>query len=191
MSTVHADRHARSCEHTEVSMPNLIRPHRAAVRQGAVAGVVAAAAWLVVEPLLRRRTGLPYGEARLLGRLATADGPWRPLGTAAHLANGAAFGATFAVLGRRGLRDGIVAAQLENLALWPFMAVVDRRHPDRRDGTWPPLLTDRRIIGHELVGHLVFGVVLGLLTTRPPRRVGWTDQSRMTGFTARVGRVHR
>jgi hypothetical protein len=59
----------------------------------------------------------------------------------------------------------VVAAQLENLALWPFMAVVDRYHPDRRTGSWPSLLTDRRIIGHELVGHLIFGLVLGLLTS--------------------------
>jgi hypothetical protein len=66
------------------------------VRRGSVAGGVAAAAWLFAEPLLRRRTRLSYGEARLLGRLATADGPWRPLGTVAHLVNGAAFGATYA-----------------------------------------------------------------------------------------------
>jgi hypothetical protein len=142
------------------------KPTTVAARRGAAAGVVAAAAWLLAEPPLRRRTRLSYGEARLLGRLATADGPWRLLGTGAHLVNGAAFGATFALLGRRGVRDGIVAAQLENLALWPFMAVVDRYHPDRRTGAWPPLATDRRIVGHEVAGHLIFGLVLGLLTTR-------------------------
>jgi hypothetical protein len=133
---------------------------------GALAGSVAAAAWLLAEPIMRRVTQLSYGEARLLGRLATSDGPWRPLGTAAHLVNGAAFGGVFAALGRRGLRDGIVAAQVENVALWPLMALVDHHHPDRRSGAWPPLATDRRIIGHELAGHLIFGLVLGLLTER-------------------------
>jgi hypothetical protein len=146
------------------------RPTKRNAARGAAAGLAAAAAWLLAEPAIRRRTELPYGEARLLGRLVTADGPWRALGTAAHLVNGAAFGTAFALLGRRGVRDGMVAAQLENLTLWPFMAVVDRRHPDRRSGAWPPLMTDRRIIGHEIVGHLIFGLVLGLLTS--PRSSG-------------------
>lgn len=144
---------------------NLRRSNKAVAVRGAAAGIVAAAAWLCAEPALRRRTRLSYGEARLLGRLATADGPWRPVGTTAHLLNGATFGAAFALLGRRGVRDGIVAAQFENLVLWPLMAVVDRYHPDRRSGSWPSLLTDRRIVGHELVGHLIFGLVLGLLAT--------------------------
>lgn len=154
--------------------PGPIHASRKVVLRGAAAGSVAAAAWLLAEPVIRRRTRLSYGEARLLGRLATADGPWRTLGTAAHLVNGAVFGATFAVLGRRGIRDGIVAAQLENLALWPSMALVDRHHPDRRSGAWPSLATDRRIIGHELVGHLIFGLVLGLLTAPPAR---WKSSS--------------
>jgi hypothetical protein len=46
------------------------------------------------------------------------------------------------------------------------MAVVDRLHPDRRDGTWPPLLTNRRIAAQEVAGHAVFGAVLGALTRR-------------------------
>jgi hypothetical protein len=56
-----------------------------------------------------------------------------------------------------------VAAQAENLALWPAMAVVDRIHPDRRNGTWPPLLGNGRVFTHEAAVHALFGVVLGLL----------------------------
>lgn len=121
-------------------------------------------AWLAAEPVIRRVTRLDYGDARLLGRLVTADGPWGPVGAAVHIINGAAFGATFSSLGRRGLRDGIVAAQLENAVLWPMFAIVDRHHPDRRTGHWPSLVSDRRIIAHEVLAHLVFGVVLGAVT---------------------------
>ena len=153
---------------TRSSIRSSIRSSGSVARRGAAAGVGAAAAWLLAEPAIRRWSRLSYGEARLLGRLVTANGPWRPLGVATHLANGAVFGAAFSLVGRRGVRDGVVAAQVENLALWPFMALVDRHHPDRRSGAWPSLVTDRRIIGHELIGHLIFGLVLGLLTTRRP-----------------------
>lgn len=136
------------------------------IRRGAIAGAVAAAVWLAAEPLLRRATRLPYDDARLIGRMVTPYGPWRPVGAAIHLANGAAFGAVFAALGRRGLRDGLVAAHLENLVLWPLFAVIDPHHPDRRSGAWPSLVADRRIIGHELAAHSIFGAVLGILTTR-------------------------
>jgi hypothetical protein len=132
--------------------------------RGAAAGVVAAGAWVVTDPIIRRVTGVPYGEVRLVGRLLTPeDGRWQVTGLVAHLFNGALFGATFAALGGRGVRRAVVAAQLENAALWPAFTVVDRRHPDRRNGTWPPLVTDPRIIGHEVAGHAVFGVVLGAL----------------------------
>jgi hypothetical protein len=62
---------------------------------------------------------------RLLGALLTAAAPWRPVGIAAHLANGAFFGATFGRLGGGGWRQGLVAAELENLVLWPAMALVE------------------------------------------------------------------
>ena len=44
-----------------------------------------------------------------------------------------------------------MAAQLESAALWPGMAVVDRFHPDRRSGVWPPLLWNGRVFGQEVV----------------------------------------
>ena len=40
---------------------------------------------------------------------------------------------------------GSLAAQLEGAALWPAMAAVDRFHPDRRSGAWPPLLRNGRV----------------------------------------------
>jgi hypothetical protein len=118
-------------------------------------------------------TGLarvPYSDVRLLGRLVTGGRAWPVAGVAVHLANGAAFGAAFELAGLRGARAGIIAAQVENLAFWPAMAVVDRVHPDRRNGTWPPLLRNRRIALYEVTVHALFGAVLGALVKRRTHR---------------------
>ena len=137
---------------------------RATSLRGAAAGVIAAAAWAASEPAVRRLARTPYSDVRLLGRAVTRGRGWPVAGAALHLVNGALFGATFSRLGLRGLRAGIVAAELESLALWPAFGVVDRVHPDRRDDTWPPLLRNPRVAVYEVVVHALFGAVLGVLT---------------------------
>ena len=130
--------------------------------RAALAGITAAAAWAAAEPALQRLFRTPYSDVRLLGAPLSRR-RWRLAGTAAHLANGAAAGVLFARLGLRGPKAAIAAAQIESAALWPGMALVDRFHPDRRSGAWPPLLTNGRVFGQEVAAHAVFGVVLGLL----------------------------
>jgi hypothetical protein len=145
------------------------------VKRGAVAGIVAAAAWAAAEPLLRRAVRTPYSDVRLLGRGVTQGHLWRPIGVALHLANGAAFGAAFERAGGRGWKQGLLAAQLENLVLWPGMAIVDRLHPDRKTGAWPPLVANGRVFLYEVTVHALFGVVLGALLRdqhRPEGPVG-------------------
>ena len=66
-------------------------------------------------------------------------------------------------MGGGGWRQGVGAAELENLVLWPTMALVDRIHPDQRRGSWPPLVSSSRVFAYELTMHALFGVVLGLL----------------------------
>jgi hypothetical protein len=136
--------------------------------KGALAGIAGAAAWAAAEPLGRRLLRPPpgYSDIRLLGGLLTHGPHWRPLGLAAHLVNGAVFGAVFERLGGGGWKQGLTAAQAENLVLWPGMAVVDRVHPARRSGAWPPLVANRRVFVYEAAMHAVFGVVLGVLTRR-------------------------
>lgn len=136
-------------------------------RRGAAAGVVAAAAWAVAEPGLRRLAGTPYSDVRLLGRVATRGRGWPAAGLAIHLGNGALFGATFARLGLRGVKAGVLAAEAENLVLWPGLLVVDRVHPDRREGNWPPLTLNPRVAAYAVAAHALFGFVLGRLTERP------------------------
>jgi hypothetical protein len=133
------------------------------MRRGILAGIAGAAVWAAAEPLLGRVFRTPYSDARLLGGLI-ADGPrWQAVGVAVHCANGALFGAAFERLGGHGVGLGVAAAQVENLALWPGMAVVDRLHPDRRSGAWPPLLGNGRVFAYEVATHALFGAVLGAL----------------------------
>ena len=142
-------------------MRSRIRPADGDIR-AALAGITAAAAWAAAEPALRRLFGTPYTDVRLLGAPLSRQ-QWRLAGTALHLVNGAAAGVLFRRLGLRGWKAGVAAAQIESAALWPGMAVVDRYHPDRRSGAWPPLLRNPRVFGQEVVAHAIFGAVLGLL----------------------------
>jgi hypothetical protein len=145
--------------------------------RGAAAGAAAAAAWSASEPILRRLTGTTYSNVRLLGRFATRGRAWPVAGLALHVANGAAFGAAFERLGLQGVKAGIFAAEVENTLAWPAMAIVDRIHPDRRDGTWPPLVRSSRVAVQEVVGHAIFGAVLGRLVSAP-RSAGRVRRSR-------------
>jgi hypothetical protein len=132
----------------------------------ALAGAIAAAVWIATEPITRRLAGGTHRELRLISGLLVGKRGGNALGLAVHLANGAAFGVAFNRLGGRGVRQAVVAAQLENAILWPGMAVADRVHPDVRSGRWPRLFSDRGTIVQEIGGHLVFGVVLGALVRR-------------------------
>jgi hypothetical protein len=134
--------------------------------RGAAAGAVAASAWSALEPLGARAFGTTYTDVRLLGRLVSRR-RWVVAGALVHAANGAAFGALFALAGRRGVRDGLLWTGVEGLAAWPGMALMDRIHPDRRSGRWPVLVTDRRVFAQEATMHALFGLLLGLML--PPR----------------------
>jgi hypothetical protein len=131
--------------------------------RGSAAGILAAAGWAASEPLLRRVFRTPYSDVRLLGRMVTRGRAWPAAGLALHLANGAVFGAVFERMGFRGVRAGVLAAEGENLVLWPLMLVVDRVHPDRRAGRWPRLTTNRRVLAYEVATHAIFGTLLGRL----------------------------
>jgi hypothetical protein len=134
--------------------------------RAALAGAAAAGAWALAEPSLRRVTGGYHSQARLIGGLIAPRGRWKAAGLAVHLVNGAMFGVAFERLGLAGVRAGVAAAEAENVLLWPLTGVLDRLHPDVRSGEWPPLLTSRNAFAQEVLGHAVFGAVLGALGRR-------------------------
>ena len=144
------------------------------MRRGALAGIAAATAWAAAEPALGRLFRTPYSDVRLLGATVTRGRLWRPAGLALHLANGAVFGAVFERLGGRGPMQGLLAAQAENLVLWPGLLAIDRFHRDRRSGAWPPLFRSPRVLAYEVTTHALFGFVLGSLLRAEHRKSGWT-----------------
>jgi hypothetical protein len=131
--------------------------------RGALAGALAAALWAAAEPTLGRAFGTPFSDVRLLGRTVTRGRLWPVAGVVLHVGNGAAFGWAFEWLGGRGLKRGVIVAELENLVLWPAILIVDRVHPDRRSGGWPRLVSDPRTFGLEVTTHALFGATLGVL----------------------------
>ena len=131
--------------------------------RGALAGTVAAAAWIAAEPVAQRLFGTtvqrrPRARAtRLAAALARGrhrDPPRerRRGGNRVRAARPAC-----------GWKWGVAVFQLETVATWPLMAAVDRWHPDRRSGAWPPLSRNGRVFAQEAAVHAVFGAVLGLL----------------------------
>jgi hypothetical protein len=138
------------------------------VTRGAAAGAVAATLWALQQPLDKRVLGSRYDDVELLGKLVTRGPKWRPVGLAMHAANGAAFGATFALarphLPGSPLGLAITAAMCENFGFWPLGRLIDRFHPARRE--LEPLTRNRRALAQSTWRHLVFGVALGLLEPR-------------------------
>ena len=135
---------------------------------GAVAGAAAAAVWAAQQPLDKRVFGSRHDDVELLGKLAIRGSGWPGVGVAIHLANGAAFGAGYALV--RPLApgpataNGVAVALLEHLATWPLGRLVDRYHPAR--GELEPLHGNGRAFAQATWRHFLFGLVLGELERR-------------------------
>jgi xanthosine utilization system XapX-like protein len=134
------------------------------IPSGALAGAVAAGVWAAQQPLDKRAFGSDYDDVELLGKLVTRDSGWQAAGLAIHLANGAAFGAVYALV--RPLLPGppqvagVTAGLGEHLATWPLTALIDRK-----------LVGDRRAFAQSAWRHALFGLVLGELERRLNRDV--------------------
>jgi hypothetical protein len=135
---------------------------------GALAGAAAAAVWAAQQPLDKRVLGSSYDDVELLGKLVTSGRGWRPAGLAMHTANGAVFGAAYAlarpVVPGPPLLAGVAAGLAEHLGFWPAVRLVDAYHPARAE--LPPLSGNRRAFAQATWRHLLFGLVLGELERR-------------------------
>lgn len=132
--------------------------------RGALAGSLAAAAWLAQQPLDKRAFDLDYDDAELLGRLVARGRPAESaIGAFLHLQNGALFGAVYAGLAPSlpvpAVLRGPLAGLAEHLVTWPATAIVE-----------PRLWGSGRAFAQATWRHLVFGFVLGELERRlnPP-----------------------
>jgi hypothetical protein len=135
---------------------------------GAMAGAVAAGAWAGQQPLDKRVFGSNYDDVELLGKLVTRGSGWQAAGVALHVANGALFGATYALV--RPLLPvppvvaGASAGLAEHFAFWPLGRLIDRHHPARSE--LEPMAGNRRAFAQATWRHLLFGLVLGELERR-------------------------
>jgi hypothetical protein len=135
---------------------------------GALAGAAAAATWAGQQPLDKRVFGCRYDDVELLGKLVTRGSGWPAVGLALHLANGALFGAVYALarplFPGPPLAAGVTAGLAEHAGLWPLGGLVDRHHPARSE--LEPLAGNRRAFGQAAWRHLLFGLVLAELERR-------------------------
>src|ERR687896_779124 len=101
--------------------------------RGAAAGAVGAAVWAAQEPLDKRVFDVDYSDVEFLGKAVTRGDEWPAVGLAMHLANGAAFGAVYALakpfLPGPPVAAAVSAALAEHLALWPLGKLADKHHP--------------------------------------------------------------
>jgi hypothetical protein len=140
---------------------------RTRTARGALAGGIAAAVWAAQQPLDKRVFGVDYDDAELLGRFIARGRAGYAAGVAAHLTNGAVFGAIYANVaptlpGPRWLR-GPAAGLAEHLATWPATALSSRvpawSTVPELWGSWPAF-------AQATWRHLLFGTVLGEVERR-------------------------
>ncbi len=141
--------------------------------RGALAGAAAAAIWAAQQPLDKRVFGTRYDDVELLGKAVTRGRAWPAAGLAIHIANGAAFGASYSLLAPRmplpAWARGPALALSEHLALWPLTSVTDRLHPARAQ--LPRLAGNRAAFASAAWRHLLFGLAMGEIERRlnPPQ----------------------
>jgi hypothetical protein len=135
---------------------------------GAVAGAAAAAAWAMQQPLDKRVFGSRYDDVELLGKLVTRGPAWPAAGLGMHMANGAMFGAIYALarplVPGPPVVAGVGAAMAEHFGFWPLGILVDRHHPARAE--LERLHGNRRAFAQSAWRHLLFGVILAELERR-------------------------
>lgn len=136
--------------------------------RGAAAGALACGVWAAQQPLDKRVFSSAYDDVELLGKAVTRGRWWYALGLAAHVGNGALFGAAYANVAPSvplaPWSRGPLAGMLEHVGLWSLVGAVDRLHPARRE--LPALSGNRQAFAQGLWRHALFGALLGELERR-------------------------
>jgi hypothetical protein len=135
------------------------------LRRFAAAGAAAGIVWRAVEPSLRRLYGHPYSDPQLVTAFVARGRTQTLLDYCVQGAGGAAFAAAWSGFGGRRARTAVAASLAESAVLLLLAPLVDRIHPDVRSGRWPPLAGNVRAAGVSVSGHLLYGLLLGALTT--------------------------
>jgi hypothetical protein len=126
-----------------------------------LAGAAAGILWRAAEPSLRRLFGHPYSDPQLATAFVTRGRLQPLLDYAVQASGGALFALCFVRAGGRTTKAALAATLAENALLLAASPVVDRIHPDVRDGTWPPLTGNARSAGVSVSGHILYALLLG------------------------------
>jgi hypothetical protein len=143
------------------------------VLRGAVAGAAAAGVWAAQQPLDKRIFGVDYDDAEFLGTLITRSRGRDAfaVGTVLHVANGAAFGALYALVAPSlpgpGPVRGLAAGMAEHLGTWQLTRFL-HLHP--AGAQFPRLWGNHAAFAQATWRHVLFGGVLGAVERRlnPP-----------------------
>ena len=134
-------------------------------QRGAVAGAIGAIAFMLAMVVDLAITRQRTNDLRLLsGMVPGGRRLWPIVGSVSHITNGIALGALFSRV-HHGLPGptwvrGLIFGQVENLALWPAMIVLDRIHPGIKRGELEKYNRSGPFFV-EVLRHAVFGAVMG------------------------------
>ncbi|HEX2173661.1 MAG TPA: hypothetical protein VHL09_14585 [Dehalococcoidia bacterium] len=138
---------------------------------GALAGGLAALAYLAEMYADMAVLNHHYDEVRVIGRAITRDRWWPVVGVIGNLLAGAGAGAFYGAFVAPRFRvppvaGGLIFAQIENGTLYPpVMPLIDRFHPDIRQGLMPRSFTPLSFV-EAVLRHVAYGVALGWLYPR-------------------------
>ncbi len=139
--------------------------------QAAGAGVIATLAYSLVMESDKYLTGNHFHDVKFIqGLLGDHEASSRRIGVLAwglHFLNGALLGEVYAALAMRllpgpGWLRGAIFGESFVLAVWPLTPLVDRYHPMSKSGRLPRL-ANWTSFRQNLLRHLAFGLILGLL----------------------------
>lgn len=155
-----------------MQLPALVRPP---LRTVLPAGIVASLGYLIAQTVDERVLRSGYDDVILWGGLLSRD-PRRQrlLGLTVHFSLGLSLAAAYvAVL--PGLPDlpgpirGLLFAEAENTLAYPCVPLINRVHPEVRSNRLPSLTT-WRYWAVETFRHAVYGLLLGAIAPKRPRR---------------------
>jgi hypothetical protein len=142
-------------------------------RDIAAAGVMAGSAFLGATWLDSKLSSWPFNDVKLVGQVFTTRSPlWQIQGLVGHFG----FSVVMAFLYARYVRArlpgpgwlrGVIFLQIENGVLYPATSIADKAHAGIKSGELPPMMNMKTFKG-QIVRHVAFGAVLGLLLG--PRR---------------------
>lgn len=136
---------------------------------GMLAGLAGGVAFTAVMKMDIALSGERVDDFQLLANVGPLREQWRLTGPIIHAINSISLGALYAIVSNQmsgpGWLRGLAFAQIENIAPWPVVMMLDRAHPAIRSGDLPTYHRPWPFVA-ETLRHAAFGDVLGSVFER-------------------------